>query len=83
MCSSPLLQHVDEVWSVVARDPNLIGCHASVHVIPLASETLAVLSSQHSVHEDCAAQKAEYQVSQDDSVTCPESWSFFDEVDVG
>lgn len=76
------LQRVDEIRSIVTRNPNLIRGLASMHVVPLATPPLRILALKHSPHEDSAAQKEQRHVSKNHAVAGVVSWFLFFEEDV-
>lgn len=66
---TPRLKTVDEVWPVVSSNPDLIRRLSLQHVVPLARETLGVLSSQRHIHEDGTSKKTDDKVGENHGVS--------------
>lgn len=76
-------QSINEIWSLVTANPNLVWSLALMHVVPGSGQPLSVLDSQKNMHSDGAAQQAQGQRREDDSVAGVEMWCFGLDVDVG
>lgn len=77
------LQSVDEVRSFVPSNPDLLGRHPLMHIVPSTTAPLGILLPQHDIREYSATKQAHHHVAEHGGVASPVSRLLLLEVDVG
>lgn len=73
------LGSVNEVWSVVACNPDLVWRLSFVHVVSSSAGSQSVLSLEQDMHQDSTSEQEECLVSQDCSMAREISRSLFEQ----